>query len=218
MDEERRQKKERSIWRKLAKSYDDNTLTAYQDAYRQSIDKVNALLKPGQQVLEIGCGTGIISLGIAPKAGRVVSTDITPEMIAIARAKAREMALDNVIFRVCDGYHQPDADESFDLVLLFNILHVVKYPSTLLAEAKRLLKPGGYLVTATDCGGEPVPGRERVAIFIQRLLKLLGLVPFMRFYRKEELHILIQEAGFNIVETNDLYPAPPNHYVLAEKP
>ena len=48
METEQRQKKERSVWRKLAKSYDDNTLTSYRDAYQQSTDKVNALLKPGQ--------------------------------------------------------------------------------------------------------------------------------------------------------------------------
>ena len=168
-------------------------------------------------MLEIGCGTGIISLGIASKDSRVVGTDITPEMIAIARAKAREMALDNVTFRICDGYHQPDVDESFDMVLLFNILNVVKDPSVLLAEAGGLLKPGSYLVTAMDCGGEPVPGREKVAIFLQRLLKLFVMVPFMSFYRKEELHTLIEGAGFNIVETDDLYPASPNHYVLADR-
>ena len=218
MNDEIRQRKESAIWRKLAAGYDGRTLETYREAYCLSIEKTLAVLQSGQRVLEIGCGTGIITLAIASQVGQVVATDLTPEMVAVAQGKAREKGIENIEFRVCDGYHLADADSSFDAVLLFNLLHVVEDPAALLSEAYRLLKPGGCLITATDCYAEPVPWRLRMTLIMQRLLKLTGIVPVMSFFHKQDLYDLIQKAGFTLGETADLHPAPPNHYVFAEKP
>jgi ubiquinone/menaquinone biosynthesis C-methylase UbiE len=94
----------------------------------------------------LGCGTGIISLGVAPCVESVVATDISPQMIAVAESKAQRMSISNVDFRVCDGYSLPYKSQAFDSILLFNVLHCVKEPSALLCEAHRLLKPSGRLV------------------------------------------------------------------------
>jgi ubiquinone/menaquinone biosynthesis C-methylase UbiE len=217
VDETTRQRKERRIWDRQAAGYDGRTLRMYRDAYDLSIEKARSVLAPDHEVLEIGCGTGIITLGIAPYVLRVVATDISPEMIAVAKDKAAHALASHVEFQVYDGYSVPYDDGTFDAVLVFNTLHVVKEPAALLREARRLLKPGGYLVSATDCYAEPVPFRVRLMLGAQRLLKLAGAIPFMWYYEKEDLHRLFEEHGFTIEDAAELHPAPVNYYLLARK-
>lgn len=217
MDDATRQKKESSIWNKLATSYDNRVLKTYKDAYSLSIHKTCSILSPDQQVLEIGCGTGIISLGIAPFVQRVVATDISTKMISIAKGKAKVLGISNVDYCVCDGYSLPYESESFDVVLLFNTLHFVKEPTALLHEAHRLLKPSGYLVSATDCYAEPAPFPTRLRLGFQRLLNLLGIIPFVWYYKKKDIHRLLEQSSFDSIETDVLHLIPVNYYLLARK-
>jgi ubiquinone/menaquinone biosynthesis C-methylase UbiE len=217
MDDAIRQKKERAIWDKQAPGYDKRNLKVYENAYDLSIQKTRAVLSPDQKVLEVGCGTGIISLGIAPFVKSVVATDISPEMISVAKSKAESLPITNVEFRVCDGYLLPYDSQAFDVVLLFNVLHFVKEPTALLHEAHRLLKPSGYLVSATDCYAEAVPFSFRIGLGVQKLLNLMGIIPFMWYYEKEDIHQLLKQCSFASVETDVLHPTPVNYYLLARK-
>jgi ubiquinone/menaquinone biosynthesis C-methylase UbiE len=217
MNDVTRQEKERSLWDKQAPGYDRRSLKIYERAYDLSIQKARATLSPEHQVLEIGCGTGIIALGIAPCVDSVVATDISPQMIAVAKSKAEGLAISNVDFRVCDGYSLPYESQAFDSVLLFNVLHCVKEPTALLREAHRLLKPSGLLVSATDCYAEPVPLPVRLMLGIQKLLNRLGVIPFLWQYEKKDLHQLFERCSFAVVETDVLHPAPVNYYLLAKK-
>jgi ubiquinone/menaquinone biosynthesis C-methylase UbiE len=217
MNETTRQRKERALWDKMAAGYDGRTLDRFEDAYDQSIQRTIAALEPSDRVLEIGCGTGIITLGIAPHVAGVTGTDISPEMIAVARKKAQSRDVDNVSFRVADGYDLPFDTESFDAVLVFNTLHVVKEPETLLKEARRLLRPGRPLITATDCYAEPVPLRIRLMLAAQTLLNWLGVIAFMRNYTRSELRQLMMRNGFTVEEMAVLHPAPVNAFILARK-
>ncbi|MBN1811331.1 MAG: class I SAM-dependent methyltransferase [Anaerolineae bacterium] len=217
MNDATRQEKERSLWDKQAPGYDRRNLKVYKNTYDLSIQKTRAILSPDQKVLEIGCGTGIISLGIAPFVKSVVATDISPQMIAVAKSKAESLSITNVEFRVHDGYALPYDDQAFDAVLLFNVLHFVKEPTALLHEAHRLLKPSGHLFSATDCYAEPVPLPFRIGLGIQKLLNVLGIIPFMGYYRKEDIHHLFEQCSFASIETDVLHPTPVNYYLLARK-
>jgi ubiquinone/menaquinone biosynthesis C-methylase UbiE len=217
MEENTRQKKEKAVWEGQASGYDGSALKMYRHAYDLSIQKVRSILTPEKTVLEIGCGTGIVTLGIAPYAKSVAAVDISPRMIAEAERKAADASLSNVEFRVCDGYATPFEDGSFDVVLLFNTLHVVKEPSALLREARRLLKPSGLLASATDCHAEPVPFPVRLMLGLQKVLKRIGFIPFLWNFRKEDVNRLFKENSFSIVETGILHPAPVNYYLLASR-
>jgi ubiquinone/menaquinone biosynthesis C-methylase UbiE len=209
--------KARSLWDKQAPGYDKRNLRIYESAYELSIKKARTVLSPDQKVLEIGCGTGIIALGIAPFVESVVATDISPRMVAVAKSKAESLSITNVEFRVCDGYALPYEGQAFDAVLLFNVLHFVKEPIALLHEAHRLLKPSGHLVSATDCYAEPAPLPFRIGLGIQRLLDLIGVIPFLGYYKKEDIHQLLEQCALAVVETGVLHPVPANYYVLARK-
>ncbi len=213
-----RQKNERVIWDKMAGSYDRNVMGTFGAAYRLTIDAIAKDLPPQSRVLEVGCGTGIIAAGVAPHAREVIGVDLSPEMIRLAQKKARERNLQNLRFEVGDAYDLPFEADSFDLVLLTNLLHVVKEPDRVLTEAERLLKPGGILVSVTDCYTEPVPVGMRLKLAAQRLLKVLGVVKYMHYYRKVEVKDLITRHGFHIQREAVLHPAPVNYFLSGRRP
>lgn len=116
---------------------------------RMTVD--NALIKPGESVLDIGCGTGEVAL-LAKKrarAGTVYGIDPAPEMIAVAQNKAERKKLD-IDFRVGVIEALPFPDSSIDVVTSSLMMHHL--PEDLkvrgLAEIYRVLKPGGRLLIA----------------------------------------------------------------------
>lgn len=211
-----RQMKEKSLWNRLAKQY-DRQVSGYDQAYKRSIQKVLQHINSTSSVLEIACGTGIISFGIAANVKKLIAVDLSEQMIAIARQKAQERGIHNLDFQVADGYALQYAEASFDAILLFNVLHVVKEPDTLLREVRRLLRPDGVILTATDCYAEPAPLGIRVQLVVQKLLKACGVIPYLCYYTKAGLEATIRRNGFEVIETDIVHQAPVNYYVAAHK-
>lgn len=96
-------------------------------------------LAGGKEVLEVGCGTGLIMRGLDGRAKRLVGVDISPGMLAEARRRG---------FDVFEGQAEklPFADESFDLAYSFKVLAHVPDIELALREMTRVLRPGGHLV------------------------------------------------------------------------
>jgi len=111
----------------------------------------NALIKPGDSVLDVGCGTGEVTLlaKIRAKNGKVYGIDPAPEMITVARKKAARKNLD-IDFRLGVIEALPFHDGSMDVVTSSLMMHHL--PEDLkvrgLAEIYRVLKPGGRLLIA----------------------------------------------------------------------
>lgn len=111
----------------------------------------NALIRPGDSVLDVGCGTGEVTLlaKTSAREGKAYGIDPAPEMIAVARRKAARKRLD-VDFRVGVIEALPFPDSSIDVVTSSLMMHHL--PEELkvrgLAEIYRVLKPGGRLLIA----------------------------------------------------------------------
>lgn len=208
--------KERSLWEKIAPNYDKQS-TKFEKAYKLSIEKAKEVLKNTDNVLEIACGTGIVSLGIAEKVNSVIGVDISPKMISIAKEKAAKLSANNVDFETADGYSLRYEDNSFDAVLLFNSLHIVKEPNVLLAETYRLLKPNGYLITATDCYSESVPFSKKIYTLVPKIMNKFGLINYLSCFSKKDVISLLTQNKYEIIEDDILYDAPVNYYVLGQK-
>jgi SAM-dependent methyltransferase len=105
-------------------------------------------LKPGEHVVDVGCGAGIDSL-IAAKmvgaTGRVLGIDMTPAMVEKARNSARVAAVSNVEFRQGLAESLPAADGWADVVISNGVLNLFPDKFAGLQEMARVLKPGGRL-------------------------------------------------------------------------
>ena len=102
------------------------------------------LCDAGWTVGDLGCGTGRLSEALAPFVAAVVAVDGSAAMLAAARVRLGDIG--NVTLREGELENLPVGDEELDVVTLFLALHHVSDPSVVLAEARRVLKPGGRLL------------------------------------------------------------------------
>lgn len=117
------------------------------------------LLDPSWVVGDLGCGTGHLSLALAPFAARVVGVDGSQSMLGVARA--RLAGIDNVELRHGDLGTLPVADGELDLALLSVVLSYADAPAAVLREAARALRPGGRIVLVDLRPHEQVELRQR---------------------------------------------------------
>ena len=108
-------------------------------------------LRPGLDLLDVGCGPGTITVDLAGRVapGTVVGLDAAAEVIAEATARVDPESTPNVTFRVGDVFALPFEDGSFDVVHAHQVLQHVGDPVAALSEMRRVCRPGG-LVAARD--------------------------------------------------------------------
>src|SRR5689334_18040194 len=149
-------------------------------------------LADGAAVLDVPCGGGVALRGLRPDQGvRYVAADISPEMLARARARAAGFGHDDVEFVEADIERMPFDDNEFDLCVSFNGLHCLPDPAAAVHEIARCLKPGGRLV-----GDSLVRGagwRQDVALKIGRRLGVFGASSTV-----DELRGWLTDAGLNV--------------------
>ncbi len=104
-------------------------------------------LKPGMRLLDIGCGPGSITIGLARYVApaEVVGIDQAEEALDAARRLASDESVPNVLFERADVYDLPFTDGTFDVVYGHQIMQHLADPVAALTEAHRVLRPGGYV-------------------------------------------------------------------------
>ncbi|MCY4631242.1 MAG: methyltransferase domain-containing protein, partial [bacterium] len=106
-------------------------------------------LRPDAVVLDVGCGPGTITVGLARRAGRVVGLDMSAEMVESARSLATREGVGNATFEIGSAYELPFEDVTFDVVYAHQVLQHLADPVAALTEFRRVLRPGG-LVAVRD--------------------------------------------------------------------
>jgi SAM-dependent methyltransferase len=99
----------------------------------------------GRMVLEVGCGAGVDLARFARGGAHVTGVDLAPSAIALARANFEQQGL-NARLEVADGEQLPFPDNSFDLVYAHGVVQYTANPGRLVAECRRVVRPGGRAV------------------------------------------------------------------------
>ena len=120
----------------------------YADRLRKVLELVDALhLGPGAKALEIGCGAGWSAVALAGRGLRVQATDLVDPMLRLTRELAAARRLEaSVGVSCCAGEALPFADASFDLAVGIAVMEWADSPESMLAELRRVLRPGGHLI------------------------------------------------------------------------
>ncbi|MCW6530619.1 MULTISPECIES: ArsR/SmtB family transcription factor [Sphingomonas] len=103
---------------------------------------------PVGRLIDIGTGTGRMIELFAPRAETALGIDRSSEMLRLARAKLGEQGLANVELRQADLYALPMGDGEADVAIIHHVLHFAQQPGAAIAEAARVLAPGGRLLIA----------------------------------------------------------------------
>ncbi len=167
-------------------------------------------LLPAVTMADLGSGEGGFALLLSRRAKRVIAVDSSARMIDVGREEARRNAIANVDFRLGDMEDLPIGAGEVDLVFFSQSLHHALHPERALAEAARILAPGGRIVILDLARHRFEEARELYAD------EWLG-------FPESELEAMLEKAGFTHIETTlvDKEADPPHFQTLlavAERP
>ena len=207
--------KSSDFWDKIADSYVAKPV-ADKASYEHTLGRTREHLRPTDRVLELGAGSGATALMLAPHVTQIFATDSSPRMVQLGRERATAEGVRNVEFGIAEFMEAPGLAGGYDVILAFNLLHLIPDLRKALAFAHKNLKPGGRFISKTACRPGPVKyALMRGAI---GLMQAMGKAPdVVRLMPTDELDAAIEAAGFRIVETCDRPKSPPAHFVVAEK-
>ena len=184
---------------------------AYFNAHAGEWDKIRALHVAEQDVedvmdkalgqgpfallVDLGTGTGRILELFAPRASRALGFDLNHAMLAYARMKLERAGLNHAQVRHGDLYNVPLPDGAADAVVLHQVLHFLDDPASAIAEAARLLAPGGKLLVIDFAPHELEFLREQAAH------RRLG-------FARDQLERLFASAGLRLERFRELKPEP----------
>ena len=196
-----------NFWDKNAGRYDRfmrNDAAAYERLY--------GLLRPvvrQKTVLELATGTGLIAKHIVRYADHIEATDASQEMIKQAKQGVKSTKL---YFSVQDMFHLPYADQSFDVVIVVNALHIVPEPEKALSEIRRVLKDDGVLVAPTFTHADNAFFGKVKAFF----MRLAGF-PLHSKWTSHEYLAFLRENGWTVQKSTVLKASFPLAYAECVK-
>ena len=203
------------FWDRLAPRYAKSPIKNM-DSYNYTLNRTRSYLGEGDSVLEIGAGTGTTAIDLANNVRQITATDISPAMMEIGREKAWNAGINNVDF-IATPATVPDLTGPYDAVLAHNILHLVDNLPDVLARANAVLKPGGIFISKTFCK----PTRFSPFFLMMRLaipvMQLFGKAPFVLLITTAELKEAMDQAGFDIIETDSGPKGEIRKYIVARK-
>ena len=197
----------KNFWDRNAGRY-DRFMRKDRAAYETMYGLIRPVVK-GKTVLELATGTGLIAKNIVNAAAHIEASDTSAEMIREAKRRTHSAKL---YFSVQDMFCLPYADESFEVVIVSNALHIVPQPEKALAEIHRVLRDDGVLITPTFTHAENSFFGNSKAFF----LKLAGF-PLHSRWTSEEYLCFLQQNGWAVRKSDVLKASFPLTYVECVK-
>ncbi len=179
------------VWNFFAPIY-ERAMKSQKSIYDYIYKEISAAAS-AKTVLELATGPGMIAKHIAPSAKSVTATDFAPKMIETAK---KGSVPDNVSFEVADATNLRYQNDSFDLVVIANALHIIPEPEKALAEIDRVLKAKGILVAPNFIEREK--GKKNLW---QKILSLVG-IKFAHEWTKEEYKTFLSDHGWQVTKSH----------------
>jgi ubiquinone/menaquinone biosynthesis C-methylase UbiE len=147
-------------------------------------------IKETDWVLDLGCGTGLLSNAIRNKTNFVVGIDLTEKMLEQAAEKNRNIS-PSILYVCGDGHRLPFFDQQFDIVMTRLTIHHFHDPSKILSEIHRVLKKGGKLIVADIVGSDDPEKQSK-----HNILEEVRDPSHIKFYNEGELKQILNTCHF----------------------
>ena len=179
------------FWDKVSGVYDLFENIYNKSVYQATGESVAKYIKNTDRVLECACGTGAISIFIAPVCKNLFVSDYSVGMLKQARKKLKNY--DNIDYRRVDITDIKAKDNSFDVVVAGNVIHLLPDPRRAMNELTRVCKDGGRLIIPTYINGDE--GTNKLAV---KFLEKLG-ANFKRQFDAESYEKFFKDMGYKNV-------------------
>lgn len=196
------------FWDKIAGFY-DITQAINGKVYSEMLKYVEELVPKGATVLDTAAGTGQLSFAAAKKAKEVVCTDLSVNMLGNARKKAQRLGIDNICFEAGNIFDLVDEDETYDVVMAGNVLHLLEVPENAVKELWRVTKKGGLLILPTYVNASKPT--------LVKLYKKLGFDP-ARDYTPTDYKKMLESYDLGKVKTKLIRGRVPCCFAVMKKP
>jgi len=180
------------FWDKISGLYDLFENIYNKSVFQETGKRVAKYISKSDRVLECACGTGAISIYIAPTCKKLYASDYSVGMLKQAKKKLGKF--DNVEFKKVDITNIKAKDNSFDVVVAGNVIHLLPDPKKALDELSRVCKDGGKLIIPTYINGDD--GTNKIAV---KLLEKLG-ANFKRQFDEKTYEKFFSDMGYENVQ------------------
>jgi ubiquinone/menaquinone biosynthesis C-methylase UbiE len=204
--------KSEKFWDKAAKKYSKSDIKDM-EGYNKTLDDTRKFLNKESVVLEIGCGTGTTALKLAGSVNEMTATDISANMIAIAKERAGEQGIQNVNFAQSTLFDENLGAGAFDVIVAFNLIHLLEDIPVAMKRINELLKPGGLLIAKTACLSEKSRFWPIFASIVSKVIR----VGCVHCFSAAEFKEFSTNAGFEVIDTHIYPPKPPRLFAIARK-
>lgn len=178
-----------SVWNFFAPVY-ERAMKTQKGIYEKIYENIRSIAS-GKTVLELATGPGLIAKNIAQSAKSIVATDFAPKMIETAK---KSYVPENVTFEVADATDLRFKENSFDLVIIANALHIIPNPEKALSEIDRVLNDKGILVAPNFIFRED--GKKNLW---QKILSLAG-IKFAHEWSAEQYKSFLSQNGWSVTK------------------
>jgi 2-polyprenyl-3-methyl-5-hydroxy-6-metoxy-1,4-benzoquinol methylase len=176
------------------------------------IELTKEYLDTDKYVLDFGCGSGTITNKLSKSVKKIDAIDISKGMISVAKKQAENGSISNINYAQTSIFDDNIEENTFDVILSFNVLHYIEDMPSLLARINSLLKPNGIFISSTACLKEKKNGIR----LLMWLLNKMKIVPKTIFYKKSDLENLITKGGFKVIKS-EMISGLPEYFILGEK-
>ncbi|UYP44579.1 Ubiquinone biosynthesis O-methyltransferase, mitochondrial [Candidatus Lokiarchaeum ossiferum] len=186
------------LWKLMAKRYDRQ----FKSLYKSIIPLITGSVSYEDNVIELGCGSGLISIPVLSIVKKFIGIDLDEKMIKVANRKLElldDPSLD-AQFIVSDASN-PTLDDlamKYDKIIVVNLLHVVESPSEILLEAKSMLKRNGQILVVDFCHGEKMGFKYALMSKLMNLGAKIGLMEKLWRFTFSDIRKLIEKVGLKI--------------------